>query len=313
MKQIAATHFSPAKAKQARRRITSALVVAATVLLGLGLPPSTAQAAANSAPTSCPEILLIGARGSGEGISGNRKDDPYKGLGASVAQFADQIDKRFDEGSVRRLPVTYEAAKAETLYPSKLQAGLFVGSAAAAAGSYKTSNLDKYTASVDQGIRFAQDQLVTFEANCPETFYILAGYSQGAMVMHQVLLRLADAGQTNILSKIVSAVLIADGDRMNRTGAIRVGSAPWAAEGVRSAFSVGERDSTPVPRIAVFDVCVEGDLVCNFSVSRLVKPSVPKTIAAFKKAGKIHTDSYRKKDGPLLSGIAEQIANRWYS
>ena len=290
------------------------LALCAGLLTGIvAAVPSPALAA----PEQCPDILLLGARGSGERASA------VGGLGPTVGKLADQIEGRLDEQAVGRLAVRYEAAGVETLIPSREQAGLFARSifgpdspehkarrAAAIAASFKVQRLGGYTASIDEGVRSAQQQLTAVQETCPKTSYILAGFSQGAMVMHQSLLRLADADEDDTLDKIIATVLIADGDRVKNTSATQVGSAPSAARGVRSAFSVNERDSKPKPDMVVYDVCVEGDLVCDFSLLRIVRPSASQTMAAVNKSATIHTSTYRDKTNPVLAEVADLIAGQ---
>lgn len=297
-----------------RRRMVLALAVAASLSTGvIAAVPSPALAA----PEQCPDILLLGARGSGETASA------VGGLGPTVGRLADQLEGRLDEEAVGRLAVRYEAAGVETLVPSWEQAGLFARSifgpdsperkarrAAAVAASFKVQRLGGYTASIDEGVRSAQQQLTAVQESCPKTSYILAGFSQGAMVMHQTLLRLADADEDDTLDKIIATVLIADGDRVKNTSATQVGSAPSTARGVRSAFSVNERDSKPKPGMVVYDVCVEGDLVCDFSLLRIVRPSASQTMAAVNKSATIHTSTYRDKTNPLLAEVADLIAEQ---
>jgi hypothetical protein len=51
---------------------------------------------------------------------------------------------------------------------------------------------------------------------CPHAL-ILAGYSQGAMVMHQAELQLAAAHDTGVLGQITGTLLLGDGDRISHT------------------------------------------------------------------------------------------------
>ena len=293
-------------------RIAVALAVVAGSLAGATV---SAPSAAASASGSCPDIVLMGARGSGE------KARAVNGFGATVGTFAEHVEKRLDDTSVRRVAVGYAAASVNTLVPSRAEAGLLTfgvfgpgapelkaTQAAAAAASYKMQRLDRYTASINEGVRRAQEQLVTFHADCPGTAYILAGFSQGAMVMHHTLLQLGDEKRQGILDKIIATVLIADGDRVKNTAAIRVGSAPRDAQGIRSALSFQERDSKPDQDTVVYDVCVKDDLVCDFSLLRVVKPSAAATRVAVANSADIHGSTYRATDNPLLAEVARAIA-----
>ena len=61
---------------------------------------------------------------------------------------------------------------------------------------------------------------------------VLAGYSQGAMVIHNVLNELLDNSQANYLSMIKGAALIADPERMKPSNVLNLGSAPSDNYGV---------------------------------------------------------------------------------
>jgi hypothetical protein len=59
---------------------------------------------------------------------------------------------------------------------------------------------------------------------CPQALLILAGYSQGAMVMHQAELRLAAAHDDGVLGQIAGTLLLGDGDRVSHTAADEFGT-----------------------------------------------------------------------------------------
>jgi hypothetical protein len=286
--------------------------IAATVMplfvgafIGLApTPPATAASATASAvaATGCPNVIVIGARGSGE------TDLNAQGLGPEVKTLYKELssDLQARKVTTKSLFVVYTAKDAYTLQLTAaektiLAAAAIAGPAALAAAFegiavvYKATQLDPFVASVNEGIASALDELTTEATQCPAARFVLAGYSQGAIVMHQLLLRLADQGNSALLNRISATALIADGDKKKETAAIRAGTSSFEAEGIRSALTLGERD-VPTPS-STYDICNAGDLVCDFTVQSLLD---------FKKAVDIHTSYANSR---LVKNIGKRIAS----
>jgi len=155
--------------------------------------------------------------------------------------------------------------------------------------------VDLFTASIDEGVATAFDELNNQAARCPSARFVLAGYSQGAMVMHQLLLRLTDQANTGLLGRIADTALIADGDKKRVTAAVTFGTAGRAAEGVRSALSVGERDIPTKKAASTYDICNRDDPVCDFS---------SQTIVHWEAANAVHV---RYTDDPVVARVGSLI------
>ena len=155
--------------------------------------------------------------------------------------------------------------------------------------------MDLFTASIDEGVATAFDELNNQAARCPSARFVLAGYSQGAMVMHQLLLRLTDQANTGLLGRIADTALIADGDKKRATAAVTFGTAGRAAEGVRSALSVGERDIPTKKAASTYDICNRDDPVCDFS---------SQTIVHWEAANAVHV---RYTDDPVVARVGSLI------
>jgi hypothetical protein len=257
-----------------------------------------------SSPPGCPDVLLIGARGSGE------PDSPAThGLGPTVDAFSKPLEEALNARSVsyKHLLVVYAAADVKVLKPTDAELAILVealrvtggnpGAIAAFAVQYYAAHLSKFLASIEEGITSGMDELRTEAAQCTRTKFVLAGYSQGAMAWHQTLLRL-DRQQSPLLDRVVATVLIADGDRKRETAATRFGTAKFAGEGIRSALTVGEQDIPSSKASSTFDICNAGDLVCDFSLPLLRHTD---------DATNVHTHTYAT--GPLLANIARRVAD----
>ncbi|WP_426511026.1 cutinase family protein [Dactylosporangium sp. McL0621] len=238
-----------------------------------------ATASANAVPLaavsspSCPAFTFVGARGSGE------TDKNFDGMGPEVMTAFKEMQGKLGATVIRSVPVKYTAADVDVLrklYPAEqLLLGLAVlgplparpSATVAFTASYKINHLDRFTASINEGITNAVATITSEAGRCGRTRFVLAGYSQGAMVMHQVLLRLE--GNRVLYPRIAATVLIADGDRKKETAATRFGTAEFTAEGIRSAFTVGEKDVPSSKASSTYDICNAGDIVCDFHLAML--------------------------------------------
>ena len=218
-------------------------------VLGLALiaafPASVALAGrALAGASGCAQVLFVGARGTGEQGPGspnwNGKGD---GLGGPVHSLYTALAQ--DLGglrSIQKVPVVYDSSSVQTLLTNPAQ----------------------YFANLQAGVTWTFTFLSQQATQCPNQQIVLAGYSQGAMVMHRVLHELGTA----ILSRVSAAVLIADGDQVpNDTDVTRYGTAPLSAEGIGLVLPALSGSSTATFSTAVgslvLSVCNTGDIVCD--------------------------------------------------
>jgi cutinase len=230
------------------RRLGLAILVAGTALAGM----ATGTAAA--AP-GCGDFHWMGAAGSGQrdgaGLTANG------GMGAVVYQSYLQLQA---ELAASGQTITAEAVQ----YPAvaaPLDGGL---------GDWM-----HFMDSVKVGTNAAADQFEAFTERCPTTKVVLAGYSQGAMVIHRNLEDLADDPH------VAAALLIADGDRLPTDTTINMGSTALVrglGKGVAQEHSfLASAPTSPLPAelgARTVSVCDIGDPVCD-SV-----PDSPKVTAA---------------------------------
>jgi cutinase len=202
---------------------------------------------------ACDPVYFIGARGSGQSGPGSKsgwdKGTDPTGFGPEVDDVYTKIQNAFGAGNVQADPLSYAADPV----PSFTE--LVNGNAAA------------YFTDLSAGVSQAITDLTKQAASCPGQEIIMAGYSQGAMVLHRVLHQLG----SQILSRVAVAVLVADGDQVAFDNEVNDGSAwPWA-------YGVGQVDKTVSGtsaarfsnslRTRVIRVCDRGDLVCDFGTA----------------------------------------------
>ena len=220
------------------RRLGLAVLVAGMALAGL----ATGTAAAAPA---CADFHWIGAAGSGQrdgaGLNANG------GMGDVVYQSYQQLraDLLANGRTITAEAVQYPAA------PVPLEGGL---------GGW----LD-FMDSVDDGTDATAEQFEAFTEQCPNTKVVLAGYSQGAMVIHRNLYDLADDPH------VAAALLIADGDRLPVDTTTTMGSTavvPGAGKGIAQEHSfLASTNTSMLPAqigARTISVCDVGDPVCDY-------------------------------------------------
>jgi hypothetical protein len=214
-----------------------AAAVAGSALLGLS------AGTANAAP-GCPDVHWMGAAGSGErtdydiAANGGMGEIVYSSYQALQQQLA-------QEGRT----ITAEAVN----YPAKdVPADAGVG-----------DWLD-YIGSVDVGTAALGAQYADFTARCPESKVVLAGYSQGAMVVHR---NLAAIGAN---PNLAAALLIADGDRIPDDTTVNIGTAstdPEKTGGAAQDWPILAHAPAKLPAnvgVRTISVCDAGDAVCDY-------------------------------------------------
>lgn len=203
----------------------------------VGLSSGTALA-----DPGCPDVHWIGAAGSGERV------DPttYGGMGqvvyGSLRDLASQLQS--DGRSITAEAVNYPAVDV----PAD---GDILGWAG-------------FMSSVDAGAAALASQYAAFAQQCPNTKVVLAGYSQGAMVVHRNLQALADN------PNVAAALLIADGDRLPGDNVMTMGSVTQAADtgkGVAQDWPILAHAPAKLPLSIgsrTISVCQLGDAVCDY-------------------------------------------------
>ncbi|WP_231992195.1 cutinase family protein [Mycobacterium sp. ACS4331] len=202
---------------------------------------------AAAAPTalSCADFHWIGAAGSGQ--RDGAKLAVNDGMGDVVYQTYQQVRANVVASgrTITAEAVQYPAA------PVPLEGGF---------GGW----LD-FLGSVDEGTDATAAQFEAFTERCPDTLVVLAGYSQGAMIVHR---NLYDIGED---PQLAAALLIADGDRLPSDTTIKMGSTaytPGVGMGVAQEHSfLASTNTSPLPPAVgarTISVCDVGDPVCDY-------------------------------------------------
>jgi hypothetical protein len=243
--------------------LTSAAAIAGAASIGL-------LAATASADPGCPDVHWIGAAGSGER---GAEATSNGGMGRVVFQSFNAM-KELVERDGRT--ITAEAVEYPAT-PVPADGGLL--------------DWADFMGSVDAGAAALGGQYASFAARCPSTKVVLAGYSQGAMVVHRNLHALAAS------PNLAASLLIADGDRLPVDSTINIGSAasvPGAGKGVAQDWPILAHAPAALP-VALgsktISVCDRGDAVCDYDEESEDSESVMATAVAIHTGYDISTRS----------------------
>jgi hypothetical protein len=221
------------------RRITTVAVAAAVAgaaFIGLSTGLAYAQPA-------CPDVHWIGAAGSGERV------DPTAdgGMGRVVHQSLQEMSAELQRDG---RTLTAEAVEYPAVAVPEEDGGV---------GEWLG-----FMGSVDAGAATLGKQYEAFVQRCPTSKVVLAGYSQGAMVVHRNLHALE--GSPNL----AAALLVADGDRLPEDPTLNLGTAsgvPERGKGVAQDWPIlahAPSALSPSMGARTISVCDLGDAVCDY-------------------------------------------------
>lgn len=260
---------------------TCALLATATV----------AQAAPAGSPggSSCADVVVLGARGSGEA----------PGLGTTVQDTADRYQHAMGAAvTVQTRPVVYPAVEildadlvrqlqhaladaAPWLWRPGLvhSRPLLPGSVQTSGTTWLLSSRMRYDNSVVEGTKDVRAQMSALAGRCSNTRFILAGYSQGAQVLTRFL-ESVDTGNPadRVLSERIIGIalfgspMFAQYDPPERVNRSRQGPAPYSIlrQGIYQTLNdlpVGEPSVlSRRPWVAkTHSYCLKRDVVCQSS------------------------------------------------
>ena len=269
----------------------------AAFALAVGFCWSAGTAAAEPAPATavtCSDVTFIGARGSGQ------LQSDHGGFGAEVYAAYAQIRSQA-HFSLTPLPVVYPADSVDDFLPTLAELKMLTsGNVYLTLQALKeyVAGVEQYFASIAAGVTATKQLLQTYRRQCPSTRFILAGYSQGAMVMHTELIDLVQQGADGTTSSILANLLVGDGDRVPNTKAHLIGTAPPGDKGLRPYFGLTNSDVPAVFAARTYEVCNAGDIVCDTQLVQDVQIALRTTFPPLTlylelyAAVLVHTQSY---------------------
>lgn len=234
----------------------------------------------------CKDIYLVSVRGSGQDYATDLSTSPE----------TSRVYAGLDSGTQKELGLH------QLLYPAQsvdlIKSGLLPAALGDTTGEYL---LNTYRQSVLDGVTSLSQFVAETGASCPDTRFVVAGYSQGALVVHEYL----SHGAYSNADRIAAAVLISDPMKLpavNAQNQILLGTAPAQGSGVcraidgaasdLSCLGYPSRDVSDIFRGRTWAVCDKGDAVCD--TSTVLRARNPKTLQrAITRGMEIHTTAYK--------------------
>jgi hypothetical protein len=251
-----------------------------TPWVGFVPPPKPPPPPPPPQPPPCSAVAFIGVRGSGDDPQGpdfnyfppseptgaqDTPNDELDDMGNVVEEVASDFYETMQSYSQSHMVATPTIAPFSVRYPAAPTSLITDPSL-----EYP-ENLGKYLDSVWQGVYSLEDTMEDDEINCPAQKLVLAGYSQGALVIH---LALDDLNGTGINSpNVIDAVLlVADPGRIGFGSEVLYGTSNAGHDGIyttifsKPLLDDAYGDPPPIPAALAgrtFSLCDSNDPVCS--------------------------------------------------
>jgi alpha-tubulin suppressor-like RCC1 family protein len=240
-------------------RISLLIGVSTAVVVAVGLggsalaAPSTvarpSERAAASALVSCHSVEFIGVRGSGE----TQAQD--NGYGSTIWAVEQSVTSQLPEADTDE--VDYPAIP--VVYPTSISK----------IPSFFSWLTTAYHSSEIQGIQTLVAMITGRLAACPNTYFLLAGYSQGAQVVGDTFISNLSAAQQ---SHVAGIAMLGDPDFNGSDFIADQGTYDPTENGFWPASNrLHSKRNVPAGlKNRVRSYCMQGDPVCNFGVGNLL-------------------------------------------
>jgi predicted esterase len=302
---------------RARRYSHGVRLALVMMFAACGAPTARAPAGAPTAPApapaaapaqqraACADAVVLALVGSGQNVKSPSDLSVSPQLRAVYEATAAHV------GAARSLTVHVVD------YPAESVNVLFAGVTVHDVETRLRDNIREYLAGEKQGVKALLLELAATHAECPRTAIALIGYSQGAMVVHDVLGELA-SHRIAARDAIVGAVLLADPERVAHAAPVELGTAHADTHGVCasvrhlvSCTAPAELADVPAPFVALTaSVCDRGDAVCDTSelFGELLHHPTPARAKELIHAGATIHHAYA--DRPETASAGEWLARR---
>lgn len=214
-----------------------------------------------SGELACRDAVFIAVPGSGEHYDGAGNLSVSPTLKKVYSGFTSVFDEKGK--TYKKQVLDYPALSVDTLFNVS-------GSIPDKARQLFEQNLPTYMAGKDAGVTALYSAVANSRAKCPNQAIVLAGYSQGAMVVHQFLQEYAQTSGPDKRA-IKAVVLIADPMRVANSEVLDFGDAPSDSRGICKYMSAlvtcnagaEIRDVPQLYRADTTSVCSMYDIVCD--------------------------------------------------
>lgn len=246
--------------------LVGALVLVVVVLLawyllaGLPKPPKPGPEPPEtpaSQPAHCPDVQMIAVPGTWESSSDDSPDNPSANPASLMLNVTDSLREQFpDTGRLDIHTVPYVAEFSNPV-------------------AFPPDGQESYNDSRGEGTERMLEAMNDRHSECPLTTYVLAGFSQGAVIAGDIAAQIAEGSGPVPADKVLGVTLIADGRRTEETSpgaATHIGPDPAGvgAEVALAGLNVpGITMTGPRPEgfgplaDRTFSMCAPGDLICD--------------------------------------------------
>ncbi|GAA1471764.1 cutinase family protein [Corynebacterium felinum] len=206
-------------------------------------------------PDHCPRVEFIAAPGTWESAKGDDPFNPTANPMSFMLSITRPLQERYPANEVKVWTLPYTA-------------------------QFKNINAQdqmSYDESREEGISTLEHELISMHQECPQTDFILAGFSQGAVIAGDIANKIGADGGVIPAERIRGVALIADGRREPGVGqAVGNGVAGVGAEVSLAPLNLVVQPIVPGatmrgPRVGgfgslqdrVFDICAPDDSICD--------------------------------------------------
>lgn len=238
-------------------------------------PPGTTKKP-TSQSASCPDVQLLSIPGTWESNSNDDPHNPTANPASLMLNVTRPVRQQFANSRLDVYTVPYVAQFSNPIaIPPDGQAS--------------------YNVSRSEGASRAVAELTTMYKNCPLTTYVIAGFSQGAVIAGDIAADIGAAKGPVPADQVLGVMLIADGRRQPGPGqAIEVGPTPpgVGAEVTLRGLSVpgitmtGPRSGFGSLAGRTYTICAKGDLICDAPTQALTPVNMfPSLLTLVRAAG----------------------------
>lgn len=252
-----------------------------------------------SQPASCPDVQLLAIPGTWESSSTDDPHNPTANPKSLMLNVTRPMQQQFAGSRLDVYTVPYVAQFSNPIaFPPDGQAS--------------------YNDSRSEGTSRAMAELTTMYKNCPLTTYVLAGFSQGAVIAGDIAADIGAGKGPVPANQVLGVMLIADGRRDPGPGqAIEVGPTPpgIGAEVTLKGLSVpGITMTGPRPGFGslagrTYTICAKGDLICD-APNQALNPAniIPSVLTLVHAAGNPIHSLYNSF---VVNASADTTATQW--
>jgi Cutinase len=232
------------------------------------VPPTTKKPRPEFQSADCPDVLFLSIPGTWESSPTDDPVNPTQFPASLMSKVTNPIRAQFDNSRLEIYTVPYTAQFHNPLSADKQM-------------SYNDSRAE--------GTKKAVDKLVKTNNDCPLTSYLIAGFSQGAVIAGDIASDIGNGRGPVDQDLVLGVTLIADGRRQDNVGQ-DIGPNPdgqgaeITLQEVPTLSAMGLTMTGPRPggfgllNDRTNEICAAGDLICAAPESAFSITQLPRTI-----------------------------------